>query len=158
MRPSSFFGVLAVAVSSLPTPQFSDPLTGNLPGALLQSVGDLLGSLLGRHGHEEPSLFPCLFSTTSCMSDCTADCIREPQACGSCLSSCFKGDTCSAKNELSYFDQEGEQEIGDDDTEVAAASRVTKASKGKTPKEAAASKTNKVAMKTKTHPSPDVPK
>ncbi|KAI0531788.1 hypothetical protein GGR58DRAFT_492447 [Xylaria digitata] len=78
MRPSSFFGVLVVAVSSLPTSQFNDPLTGILPD-LLQSANGLLGGLLGHHDHKEPSLLPCLFDNTFCAGGCTSDCLRKPQ-------------------------------------------------------------------------------
>ncbi|TGJ85743.1 hypothetical protein E0Z10_g3075 [Xylaria hypoxylon] len=46
MRPSSLFGVLAIAVSSLPMSQFNNFLTDNLLGGIFKRVGNLPGGIL----------------------------------------------------------------------------------------------------------------
>ncbi|KAI1425103.1 hypothetical protein F5Y12DRAFT_748852 [Xylaria sp. FL1777] len=203
MRPSSFFGILAATVSSLPIPEFNDHLAQKTPDTTFRSVGNLLGGLLGGQpllggnllggilggqpllggnllggilggqnllggilGGQNllgsilgPNLLggllggqgllgsilggqdPCLLDTTFCVSNCAANCLRQPKTCQSCLSSCTTGDTCSADNKESYYDDEGKQEFGDDDVDVAAASRSTK-----------------VSMKSENQSNPDLPK
>ncbi|GAW11286.1 hypothetical protein ANO14919_006290 [Xylariales sp. No.14919] len=97
MRPSLFVAVLAVVASSLPLPQLTDSLT-DLPDMLFQTIGGLLGMLLGSHGHRQHYSLPGFFDSTSCIGDCTLACIGNPQACIGCMSSCLTQDIYHANN------------------------------------------------------------
>ncbi|KAI1355473.1 hypothetical protein F5Y01DRAFT_327183 [Xylaria sp. FL0043] len=208
MRPSSFFSVLAVTVSSLPTPPLGDLLGANAPdmvfrnrgsllgpllggqdggdnllggllgdggvGGLLGSLlggrrgsGNVLGSLLGDDGvggllgsllggkHGNGNLLGSLLGGNDVGG--LLGSLLGDNGVGNLLSSLLGEDGVgglldlllggqdreqpgSAEDQQNYFDREGTQNLTDDYTDLDAASRGPKASKGKTTNEAGASK------------------
>ncbi|KAI0434958.1 hypothetical protein F5Y09DRAFT_156665 [Xylaria sp. FL1042] len=216
MRPSSFFGVLAVTVSSLPTPQLGDLLGDNLPDMVSRNRGNLLGPLLGGQGgsnnllgsllgddgvggllgsllggrHGNGNLLGSLLGDEG-VGGLLGSLLGGKHGSGNLLGSLLGGDDAggllgsllgedsvgdllgsllgedgvggllgmllggqdqepgSAEDEQDYFDREGKQDLSDDYTDAAAASRGTRASKWMTMSEAGASQTAKVSTPSK---------
>lgn len=78
MRPSSFFGVLAVAAYSLPLPPFSDSLLDNLQDLIFKSVGGLFNYPFGIYG--QPAFFGCNFDSKFCVAQCITDCQGDAES------------------------------------------------------------------------------
>ncbi|KAF2965385.1 hypothetical protein GQX73_g8188 [Xylaria multiplex] len=182
MRPSSFFSVLMVAVSSLPISQFNAPLTGILPDLLQNANGLLgglggLGGLLGHNDHKEPGLLSGLLSgllpnllpnslLTSLPTSLpnSLPCLFDNTFCaGSCTSNCLREpQTClscmsSCLTRTSCSANNGEENM-DDEGEQDYANRAAKAVENGTVEETAANSTTKVSASPKSSSSPDLSK
>ncbi|KAJ8113647.1 hypothetical protein ONZ43_g5110 [Nemania bipapillata] len=92
MRPSSFFGVLAVAAYSLPLPPFNDSLLDNLQDLIFKSVGGLFSYPFGLYG--QPGFFGCNFDSKFCIAQCVPNCQGDSQSCSNCLVSCYRDSGC----------------------------------------------------------------
>ncbi|KAI0810376.1 hypothetical protein GGR55DRAFT_678971 [Xylaria sp. FL0064] len=197
MRPSSFFSVLAVTVSSLPTPPLGDLLganapdmvfrsrgsllgpllggrrgSGNLLGSLLgdEGVGGILGSLLGGKngngnllgsllgGNDVGGLLGSLLGDNG-VGNLLGSLLGEDGV-GGLLDLLLGGQDQeqpgSAEDQQNYFDREGTQDLTHDYTDLDAASRSPKASKGKMINEAGASETAKVSTTSKGDSTPEL--